>query len=107
LATIAVATFPQPGSGDSPTHTVAASVAFVALGAWPAIAARSASGVPLLRRGASAVATLVLLSLVGWFAADLGGSRRGLAERSAAAAEALWPLAVVLAASASRRDGLA
>jgi hypothetical protein len=103
VATIAVATFPQQGSGASPAHTAAAGVAFLALGAWPALAARSESRVPSLGRGASAAATLALLSLVGWFAAERDGARRGLAERSAAGAEALWPLVVVLAASTSAR----
>jgi len=31
-----------------------------------------------------------------WFAAEIHGGQRGLAERAAAGAQALWPLAVVL-----------
>jgi hypothetical protein len=40
---------------------------------------------------------VVLLCLVGWFGAELTheGPRVGLAERVAAGAQALWPLAVV------------
>jgi hypothetical membrane protein len=95
-ATLLVATFAQPAQGNSAAHTVAAALAFVALGAWPAFAARRRSLAPLLRRAASASATGVLLGLVVWFAAEIHGGQRGLAERAAAGAQALWPLAVVV-----------
>jgi hypothetical membrane protein len=94
-ATLAVALFPQPAHGGSVAHTVAASVAFVSLAAWPLVAARRDSLAPLLRRSVSAAATLVLLTLVTWFAVELHGGHRGLAERAAAGAQALWPLVVV------------
>jgi len=96
VATILVAAFPQPVHGNSVAHTIAASVAFVALGAWPALAAQRHSPAPLLRRGASVAASCVLLGLVVWFAAEIHGGQRGLAERAAAGAQALWPLAVVV-----------
>jgi hypothetical membrane protein len=96
VGTVLVAAFPQPAEGNSVAHTVAATVAFVALGAWPAFAARRRLGAVLLTPIASAVATVGLLGLVGWFALELHGGQRGLAERLAAAAEALWPLAVVV-----------
>ena len=53
-------------------------------------------------RPVSAAASVVLLGLVTWFAADLHGGLRGLAERVAVGAEALWPLAVVIT---TRRAG--
>jgi hypothetical membrane protein len=96
VATVLVASFPQPVHGNSVAHTVVASVAFVALGAWPVMAAQRHSPAPLVRWGASVVASCVLLGLVAWFAAENHGDQRGLAERAAAAAQALWPLAVVL-----------
>jgi hypothetical membrane protein len=96
VGTILVAAFPQPVEGNSVAHTVAATVAFVALGAWPAFAARRRPGALLLTPIPSAVATAGMLGLVGWFALELHGGQRGLAERLAAAAEALWPLAVVV-----------
>ena len=77
-------------------HTIAATVAFVSLGAWPAFAARRQPCPPLLAPGTSAAATVGLLGLVIWFAAEIHGGQRGLAERAAATAQALWPLAVVL-----------
>jgi hypothetical membrane protein len=95
-ATILVAAFPQPAHGNSVSHTVAATVAFVSLAAWPVFAARPRRTAPLLTGSASTAATVALLGLLVWFAAEIHGGGRGLAERAAAGAEALWPLAVVL-----------
>jgi hypothetical membrane protein len=98
VATVLVAAFPQPAHGNSVAHTVAATVAFVALGAWPLAAARRHTRALLLTRPASALASGVLLGLVVWFAVELHGGQRGVAERAAAGAQALWPLAVVVTA---------
>jgi hypothetical membrane protein len=98
VGTVLVAGFPQPVEGNSVAHTIAATVAFVALAAWPACAARRRPCPDLLTPTASVIATLGLLGLVGWFALELHGGQRGLAERVAAGAEALWPLAVVFTA---------
>ncbi|MEO5709157.1 MAG: DUF998 domain-containing protein [Nocardioidaceae bacterium] len=82
-----VAAFPQPSAG----HFPAATVSFVALALWPAV-----SGLPTKAGGRWATAGL--LTLMGWFALELGdGDLLGLTERVVAGAEALWPLAVVLA----------
>jgi hypothetical membrane protein len=96
VATLLVAAFPQPAHGNSVAHTVAATVAFVSLGAWPALSARRRPCPPLLTVPASVAATAVLLGLVVWFASEIHGGQRGLAERAAAGAQSLWPLAVVL-----------
>jgi len=96
VATVLVAAFPQPAHGNSVSHTIAATVAFISLGAWPILASRPEPCGPLLTRAASAAATVGLLALVVWFAAEVHGGQRGLAERAAASAQALWPLAVVL-----------
>jgi hypothetical membrane protein len=104
VATLLVAAFPLPsGGGSSTPHTLAAGVAFVALAAWPAIAGRSA-GSGLLTRRAGLLAAAGLLGLVGWFGLALGGEQQGLAERAAAGAQALWPLAVVVSARRARRS---
>ena len=99
-ATVLVAAFPLPsGGGGSPAHAAGAAVAFGALAAWPALAWRKGSGVPVsLRPAVSVGAAAVLLGLVAWFAVELGidGGRVGLAERVAAAAQATWPLLAVL-----------
>lgn len=105
LATLGVAAAPLPANDSgSVAHTLAAGTAFFSLAAWPAIAGRDGETGPL-RPAVSRGAAAVLLGLVGWFfvelAADTG--RVGLSERFAAAAQALWPLAVVVAARRARR----
>jgi len=110
LATLLVAAFPLPaGGGSSPAHTVSATVAFISLAVWPAFAWRRhrepGQIVPaVLGPRASAVATFALLLTVAWFFAELlmGSQRVGLAERVAAGAEAMWPVAVVLSLRSSR-----
>jgi hypothetical membrane protein len=106
LATVGVAAFPLSDSGESVAHTVAASIAFVSVAAWPAVGGRRGTGVAAgLRRPVARVAAAVLLGLVGWFAVELNGPRTGLAERVAAGAQALWPLAVVLTDRRTRPSG--
>jgi hypothetical protein len=96
LATLMVAAFPQPEHGNSVAHTVAATIAFTGLAVWPLFAARPQSMAPLLTRSGCISASLLLLGLVAWFAAEVHGGQRGLAERAAAGSQALWPLAVVV-----------
>jgi hypothetical membrane protein len=86
VTAVLVAVFPQPSSG----HLPAATVSFVALALWPAF-----SGLPTKTGGRWA--TIGLLALLGWLALELDeGHLLGLSERIVAAAEALWPFAVVL-----------
>jgi hypothetical membrane protein len=98
LATFSVAAFPQSDTGNSVAHTMAATVAFATLATWPVFAAGRGSRPPLLRFPASVAATVVMVGFVLWFVSELHGSHRGLAERAAAGAESLWPLAVVISA---------
>ena len=102
LATAAVAASPLPaGGGGSARHTAAAAISFVTLASWPVFATRRKPppGPGVLRPGAGAGASAVLFGLVVWFAVTLNtsGAPVGVAERVTAAAQALWPLAVVLA----------
>lgn len=107
VATALVAAFPLPRDGAGSTaHTVTAAVAFSALALWPALAGRGPAGVPAFRRALGVAASVVLLGLVGWFAVELAvGDRVGLAERVAAAAQALCPLAVVVSAGRGTTSG--
>ena len=73
VATVLVAVFAQPAHGNSRAHTVAAAVALTALAVWPAFAGRPGLRAPLLTRPVSAAASVVLLGLVVWFAADSTG----------------------------------
>jgi len=106
VATVLVAANPEPaGGGSSLPHTVWAAVGFIALTAWPLAARKRGPSAPAaLRPAVSAAATGVLLGLLVWFGAELiaGGRQVGLAERVLAGAQALWPLAVVLACRRSQ-----
>jgi hypothetical protein len=96
VATVAVAVFPQPRQGNSVEHTVAAAVAFGALSLWPLLAPPVPPVPPLLTGVASTTAAAFLVGAGVWFVAEVHGGQRGLAERTAAGLEALWPLAVVV-----------
>ncbi len=85
LATLGVAALPQPADG----HVAVAIVSFAALAAWPAFGALPGRGVGML-------VTVLLTALNVWLAWTLvQDDLLGLSERAVAAAEALWPLAVV------------
>jgi hypothetical membrane protein len=105
-AVMLVAAFPEAaGGGWSVPHTVWATVGFVTLTVWPLAARRRRPWTPAwLRPGAGAGATGVLLGLLVWFATEEfgGGGQVGLAERVLAGAQAVWPLAVVVACRWSR-----
>jgi hypothetical protein len=114
VGTLAVAAAPLPADhGQSGAHTVAATVAFGALAAWPAVSPRRQATDPgpaaegpgwALRRPVALGASGVLLGLLGWFAGQLGGgSWLGLTERLAAGAQAVWPLVAVLSARRAQR----
>ncbi|MET8911558.1 DUF998 domain-containing protein [Micromonospora sp. NPDC004551] len=117
-ATIALIAFPRPQVGGSPAHGTVATVAVLALSLWPAgsalrlpravrrdVAATPAGTPPwAFRRPVALAATALLLLLFGWFVVEVtGGSRTGLAERVAALAVALWPLAAILSARRAHR----
>ncbi|MGH3766634.1 MAG: DUF998 domain-containing protein [Pseudonocardiaceae bacterium] len=96
-ATVVLAGFPLPATGESPVHVAAASVAFSTLSLWPVFAGRR-HGPP--GPGISRIAGSVLLGLLGWFGLEFvtEGPRIGLSERFLAGAQALWPLVAVLLA---------
>ncbi len=87
LSTLAVAALPQPAAG----HSLAAGIAFVALGSWPVLS-------PVPSRTCRLAAAVVLFAVLLWFASQLqeGSSLLGLSERVVVVAEALWPLVVAV-----------
>ena len=94
-ATVALAALPQPVTGDSTAHVVAAAIVFPALSLWPALAwRRGANPGPAVWLAAASG----LLGLLGWFGFEFfgDGPQIGLSERALAGAQALWPLAAVL-----------
>jgi hypothetical protein len=98
VATVMVAAFPQPVRGNGVDHTIAATIAFTALAAWPVLAVRRRSGVRVLSWTAAVSATVVMVGFLAWFTLELHGSHRGIAERGAALAEVMWPLVVAVGA---------
>jgi hypothetical protein len=89
-------------------HMIWGAIGCAALVAWPAGASRRGPSVPWgLRPRVSATVVAVLLPLLAWFAAELitWGAQAGLAERVFGAAQALWPLAVVLSCRYATRAG--
>ncbi len=113
IGTALVAANPLPAEGaSSPRHFAAAGVAFVSLGVWPALSwhkRRSAGAeVPAVFRPEVALpVAAVLVAGLSWFFVELTSDtdRVGLSERVAAGAQALWPLAAVLASRRSRSRG--
>jgi hypothetical membrane protein len=98
VATALVAVFPLPVTGGSTTHAILATVAFLALAAWPALGWRRRDSTPPALRPATSVGVAVaLLALVAWFGiSEYAGERVGLAERVAAGAQTIWPFIVAL-----------
>ena len=100
IAGMLVAANPEHAGGfGSVPHFVFASLGFAGLTLWPAAAARPGPEVPWGLRSAPAVAAVaVQFALLAWFGTELilAGGQVGLAERVMGAAQATWPLAVVL-----------
>jgi hypothetical protein len=98
----------QPRTSFPLPHMIWAAAGGAALVAWPAGAWRRGPSVPWgLRPAVSVGAVGVLLALLAWFGAELiaGGGQAGLAERIFGAAQALWPLAVVVSCRRAARTG--
>jgi hypothetical protein len=90
--------------GGAVHHAVWAALGFSALAAWPLGAWRRGPWVPWgLRPVVCAGAVAVQAVLLAWFVGELvtSGGQVGLAERVVAAAQAIWPLAVVLSCRAA------
>jgi Protein of unknown function (DUF998) len=108
-AALAVAVlFPQR-AGSLTAHGIVVGTAFLAFALWPVAAmlapqVETPSGRPWVTRPRVVrTASVVLVLLAGWFAAELFlGARAGLAERVTSAADTLWPLTVVVSC---RRPG--
>jgi hypothetical membrane protein len=100
VAGMLVAANPERAGDAYPLgHIIWASIGLAGVTAWPAGAWRRDIAAPWgLRPAVAAAAVAVLLALVLWFGVELitGAGQAGLAERVAGAAQALWPLAVVL-----------
>lgn len=99
VSTLAVAAFPLPAEhGSSSAHAISATAAFVALSVWPAVAVRAdavGAGNPFRRPVGYAAGGVLMVTLGAFGIALTQGRCVGLAERVAAGAQSLWPLAAV------------
>lgn len=109
VAGMLIAANPEHAGTSYPwPHIIWAALGAAALVAWPAGARRRGPSVPwALRPAVSAGAVAVLLALVAWFGAELitAAGQAGLAERIFGAAQALWPLVVVVSCGVAARAG--
>jgi len=96
VATLSIAAFRQPRHGYSLAHELPVIVAALLCCTWPAFASHRRHAAPLLTPAPSLAATAVMLGLAAWYALESHRALLGLAERVAAAAPALWVLAVVV-----------
>lgn len=103
-ATLLIATFRQPHHGYSLPHELAVIAAALTCCTWPLFASHRLHSSLLLTRTPSIAATGVLLGLAAWYALESHGALLGLAERCAAAAPAMWLLAVVLTSRRALRQ---
>jgi len=105
IAGVLVAANPERAGSGSVPHTVWAALGFAGLATWPLGAWRRGPSVPWgLRRRVCFGAIAVQLILLVWFVAELvsGARQVGLAERAVGAAQAIWPLMVVLSCAGRR-----
>jgi hypothetical membrane protein len=99
VAGMLVAAYPEHPGGGSVPHTFWAALGFAGLAAWPIWARRRGLSMPwALRPAACFGAVTVQVILLAWFIGELiiGSGPAGLAERAVGAAQAFWPLIVVL-----------
>jgi hypothetical membrane protein len=99
LATLLVAAFPQPLHGGSIEHEIATTATGLTLATWPIWSADRAITVPLLTRSKLLACGAIIIGLTAWLVLNLHGALLGIAERSAALAEATWPLAIAISAA--------
>jgi hypothetical membrane protein len=103
IAGMMVAVNPQH-PGGSVSHAIWAALGFTGLAAWPAGAWRRGPRVPWgLRPAVCAGAVVAQAVLLAWFIWELvtATGQIGLAERFVVAAQAIWPLAVVVSCRAA------
>ncbi|MGP8066170.1 MAG: DUF998 domain-containing protein [Acidimicrobiales bacterium] len=102
VATLLIAMFRQPNHGYSLPHELAVVAAALTCCAWPLFASHRRHPALLMTRTPSFLATGVTLGLAAWYALESHGALLGVAQRCAAAAPALWLLAVVITTQRER-----
>ncbi len=96
VAVLSIAMFRQPQRGYSLPHELAVIAAALTCCTWPVFASHRQQAALLLTRTPSLAAAGISVVLVAWYTLESHGALLGLAERCAAAAPALWLLAVTV-----------
>jgi hypothetical membrane protein len=98
VCSVLIAANPQHLGGGSLAHEASSLAGTVIMTLWPAAAIRRTPDAPLGLRPRVALSVVgVNLALLLWFAAELlNGPELGLAERTVAAYQAIWPFVVVI-----------
>ncbi len=96
VAVLMIALFRQPERGYSVPHELAVIAAALTVCTWPLFASHTRHPAFLLTRAPSIAAAGISVGLATWYALESQGALLGLAERCAAAAPALWLLAVAV-----------
>jgi hypothetical protein len=111
VAGMLVAANPEyPGTSFPVPHMIWAAAGCAGVVAWPAGARQRGLSAPWgLRPAVAAGAVAALLALAAWFGVELitYGGQAGLAERIFGAAQALWPLTVVMSCRYAARKNAA
>lgn len=104
VCSMLIAVNPQHPGGGSLPHETFSLLGVLIMTLWPVAAIRRAPDAPAgLRPGVAYAAAGLNLALLLWFAAELfNGPQLGLAERTVAADQALWPFVVVLTVVAAQ-----
>jgi hypothetical membrane protein len=105
ISSILIAVNPQPPHGGSLAHETFSLVGVVVMTIWPLAAIRREPAAPFGLRPAAALAiTCATLAVEVWFVIELfNGPELGLAERTVAADQSIWPLLVVTSVLAARQ----
>jgi hypothetical membrane protein len=102
VATIGIATSPEPAGGSTPEHLAWTALGAVTIAVWPAFLARRGPRPLITSVRATVAVTTVFVTLLGWLIIETqGGATLGLAERLTSTIEISWPFIVALALRAA------
>ncbi|HEY5358585.1 MAG TPA: DUF998 domain-containing protein [Streptosporangiaceae bacterium] len=102
VASIGIATSPEPAGGSTPEHLAWTALGAVTIAVWPAFLARRGPRPLVTSVRATIPVTTVFVALLGWLIIETqGGAALGLAERLTSTIEISWPFIVALALRAA------
>jgi hypothetical membrane protein len=104
VASIGIATSPEPAGGSTPEHLAWTALGAVTIAVWPAFLAGRGPRPLITSVRATVAVTTVFVALLGWLIIETqGGATLGLAERLTSTIEISWPFIVAMALRATAR----